>query len=58
MFKKLAKSGFAKFWPAEPRRIAQGLHEVGLSDGAYANDNLPGFRPRRQRASAGLQPRR
>jgi len=54
MFKKLAKSGFAKFWPAEPRRIAQGRHEVGLSDGTYANDNLPGFRPRRQRASAGL----
>jgi len=44
MFKKLAKSGFAKFWPAEPRRIAQGLHEVGLFDDTYANDNLPGFR--------------
>jgi hypothetical protein len=44
MFKKLAKSGFAKFSPAEPRRIVQGLHEVALSDGTYANDNLPGFR--------------
>jgi hypothetical protein len=50
MFKTLAKSGLAKFWPVQPQRIALGPHEVGLSNATHSNDNLPGFRrPKGQR---------
>ncbi len=50
MFKTLAKSGLAKFWPVQPQRIALGLHEVRLSNTTHSNDNLPGFRrPKGQR---------
>jgi hypothetical protein len=44
MFTRLAKSGLAKFRRVQPRRIAPGRHEAGLSNRTYCNDNLPGFR--------------
>jgi hypothetical protein len=44
MFTRLAKSGLAKFRLVQPRRIAPGLHEAGLSNRTYSNDNLSGFR--------------
>jgi hypothetical protein len=44
MFKALAKSRLAKFWPVQPQRIALGLREVRLSNITHSNDNLPGFR--------------
>ena len=44
MFKTLAKSGLAKFWPFRPRRVAPGLRAAGLSNATHCNDNLPGFR--------------
>ena len=40
MFATLAKSGFARFWPVQPRRPR--LHQTGLA--THCNDNLPGFR--------------
>jgi len=44
MFTRLAKSGLVKFRLVQPRRIAPGPHEAGLSNRTYSNDNLPGFR--------------
>jgi hypothetical protein len=44
MFKTLAKSRLAKFWPVQPQRIALGPHGVRLSNTTHANDNLSGFR--------------
>jgi hypothetical protein len=44
MFTRLAKSGLAKFRLVQPRHIAPGLREAGLSNSTYSNDNLPGFR--------------
>jgi hypothetical protein len=44
MFKRLAKSGLAKFGLVQPQRIAPGLNEVGLSNRPCSNDNLPKFR--------------
>ncbi|RTL75060.1 MAG: hypothetical protein EKK35_23570 [Bradyrhizobiaceae bacterium] len=44
MFTRLAKSGLVKFRLVQPQRIAPGLHEAGLSDHTYSNNNLPGFR--------------
>jgi hypothetical protein len=37
----LVKSGFARFWPVQPRRIAPAPCQAGLP--SYSNDNLPGF---------------
>jgi hypothetical protein len=42
MFAKLAKSGLAKLWLVQPRRIAPGPHQSGLPK--YCNDNLPDAR--------------
>jgi hypothetical protein len=38
----LARTGFARFWPVEPRRDAPVSCQAGLP--AHGNDNLPGFR--------------
>jgi hypothetical protein len=38
----LVKSGFAKFWPVQPRRVA--AVSCQADPPAYGNDNLPGFR--------------
>jgi hypothetical protein len=42
----LAKSGFAKRWIVQPRRIASGIDQAAppAYSPAYSNDNLPGFR--------------
>jgi len=37
----LAKTGFAKFWPVQPRRVAPVSCQASLP--AHGNDNLPGF---------------
>lgn len=56
MFTRLAKSGLVKFRFVQPRRIAPGPHEAGLSNRPYSNDNLPSVRrprgPRRIRSQA------
>jgi hypothetical protein len=39
----LVKSGFAKLWPVQPRRVAPVSCQAGLP--SYSNDNLPGFCP-------------
>ena len=40
MFATLAKSGFARLWPVQPRRPRP--QQAGLA--THCNDNLPGFR--------------
>jgi hypothetical protein len=42
MFTALAKSGFAKLWPIQARRLAPRPCQAGSSN--HANDNLSGFR--------------
>jgi len=44
MFTALAKSGFARLWPIQPRRLAPRPYQAGCSN--HANDNLSGFRRR------------
>jgi hypothetical protein len=44
MFKTSAKSGLARLWPFQPRRVAPGPNEAGLFSPTHCNDNLPGFR--------------
>lgn len=44
MFTGFTKSGLARFGLFQPRRMAPGPHEAALSNRAYVNDNLPGFR--------------
>jgi hypothetical protein len=39
---RFAKSGFARFWPVQPRRAAPVSCQAGLP--VHGNDNLPGFR--------------
>jgi|ERR1700730_1007577 len=40
MFTRLARTGFARFWPVQPRRPRP--QQAGLA--THSNDNLPGFR--------------
>jgi hypothetical protein len=42
MFERLAKSGLARFWAVQPRRVVPRPHLADVL--AYSNDNLPGFR--------------
>ena len=51
MFTRLAKSGLlsglARFWPAQPQRIAPASQPAGPP--TYCNDNLPGLRRPKER---------
>ena len=51
MFTRLAKSGLlsglARFWPAQPRRVAPAPQPAGPP--TYCNDNLPGLRRPKER---------
>jgi hypothetical protein len=54
MFKRLAITGVAKFWPVQPRQMLPRPYQGGPT--TYSNDNLPGLRrpaaAGRRRASA------